>query len=128
MLAFQSRQVSCSMKILIVDDESLARSTLRSMLQELQVPLEVLEEATNGEEMVALVQQYTPDIVFVDIKMPKLNGLEAIKQAKAFAPDARWFILTGFSEFTYAHENWMRPRSLMAAIALPSSYGSCCRS
>ncbi len=92
------------MKILIVDDESLARSTLRSMLQELQVPLEVLEEATNGEEMVALVQQYTPDIVFVDIKMPKLNGLEAIKQAKAFAPDARWFILTGFSEFTYAQE------------------------
>jgi two-component system response regulator YesN len=92
------------MKILIVDDESLARSTLRSMLQELQLPLEVLEEATNGEEMVALVQRYTPDIVFVDIKMPKLNGLEAIKQAKAFAPDARWFILTGFSEFTYAQE------------------------
>jgi two-component system, response regulator YesN len=92
------------MKILIVDDESLARSTLRSMLQELQLPLEVLEEATNGEEMVALVQRYTPDIVFVDIKMPKINGLEAIKQAKAFAPDARWFILTGFSEFTYAQE------------------------
>lgn len=92
------------MKILIVDDESLARSTLRSMLQELQLPLEVLEEATNGEEMVALVQRHTPDIVFVDIQMPKLNGLEAIKQAKAFAPDARWFILTGFSEFTYAQE------------------------
>jgi YesN/AraC family two-component response regulator len=92
------------MKILIADDESLARSTLRSMLQELQLPLEVLEEATNGEEMVALVQRYTPDIVFVDIKMPKLSGLEAIKQAKAFAPDVRWFILTGFSEFTYAQE------------------------
>ena len=92
------------MKILIVDDESLARSTLRSMLQELQLPLEVLEEATNGEEMVAQVQRYIPDIVFVDISMPKLNGLEAIKQAKAFAPDARWFILTGFSEFAYAQE------------------------
>ena len=63
------------MKIMIVDDESLARSTLRSMLQELQMPLEVLEEATNGEEMVAQVQRYIPDIVFVDISMPKLNGL-----------------------------------------------------
>jgi two-component system response regulator YesN len=98
------------MKILIADDESLARSTLRSMVQELQVchdgeaPLELLEEATNGEEMVALVQRYTPDIVFVDIKMPRLNGLEAIKQAKTFAPNARWFILSGFSEFSYAQE------------------------
>ena len=73
-------------------------------MQELQLPLEVLEEATNGEEMVAQVQRYIPDIVFVDISMPKLNGLEAIKRAKAFAPDARWFILTGFSEFTYAQE------------------------
>ncbi|HEX8033385.1 MAG TPA: response regulator [Ktedonobacterales bacterium] len=92
------------MKILIADDESLARATLRSMLHDVQVPLEVLPDATNGEEMVTLVQRHTPDIVFVDIKMPKLNGLEAIKQAKAFALDARWFILTGFSEFTYAQE------------------------
>jgi two-component system response regulator YesN len=74
------------------------------MLQELRLPLEVVEDATNGEEMVVLVQRHTPDIVFVDIRMPKLDGLEAIKQAKAFAPDTRWSILTGFSEFTYAQE------------------------
>ncbi len=92
------------MKILIADDENLARSTLRSMLQELLLPLELLEDATNGEEMVELVRRYTPHIVFVDIKMPKLNGLEAIKSAKIFAPDTRWFILTGFSEFNYAQE------------------------
>ena len=92
------------MKILIADDEVLARSTLRSMLQDLKVPLELLDEATNGEEMVALVQRDTPDVVFVDIKMPKLNGLDAIRQAKAFAPDAKWFIMTGFSEFAYAQE------------------------
>jgi DNA-binding NarL/FixJ family response regulator/AraC-like DNA-binding protein len=92
------------MKILIADDESLARSTLRSMLQELQLPLELLEDATNGEEMVELVRRYRPHLVFVDIKMPKLNGLEAIKNARMFAPDTRWFILTGFSEFSYARE------------------------
>lgn len=92
------------MKVLIADDEILARSTLRSMLQELQLPLELLEDATNGEEMVERVQRYLPHVVFVDIKMPKLNGLEAIKKARAFAPDTRWFILTGFSEFCYAQE------------------------
>src|SRR5689334_10129198 len=92
------------MKILIADDESLARSTLRSMLQELPLPLELLEDATNGEEMVERVQRYMPQVVFVDIKMPKLSGLEAIKNVRAVAPDTRWFILTGFSEFSYAQE------------------------
>jgi two-component system response regulator YesN len=95
---------SQTMKVLIADDESLARSTLRSMLQELPLPLELLEDATNGEEMVERVQRFMPQIVFVDIKMPKLNGLEAIKKARTFAPDTRWFILTGFSEFCYAQE------------------------
>jgi two-component system response regulator YesN len=77
------------MTILIADNEVLARSTLRSMLQDLKVPLDLLDEATNGEEMVALVQRDTPDVVFVDFKMPNLNGLDAIRQAKVFAPDAK---------------------------------------
>src|SRR5437667_7850378 len=81
---------SSAMKILIADDESLARSTLRSMLQELPLPLELLEDATNGEEMVERVQRYMPQVVFVDIKMPKLSGLEAIKNVRAVAPDTRW--------------------------------------
>jgi YesN/AraC family two-component response regulator len=102
MVALQGRQATCSLKVLIADDESLARTTLRSMLQDLRLPLEIVEDATNGEEMIALVQRHAPDIVFVDIKMPRLDGLEAIRQAKAFAPDARWLIITGFSEFTYA--------------------------
>src|SRR6266566_3340872 len=78
------------MKILIADDESLARSTLRSMLQDLQLPLELQEDATNGEEMVEMVQSCMPHLVFVDIKMPKLNGLEAIRRARTFAPETRW--------------------------------------
>lgn len=62
------------MKILIAGDESLARSSLRDMLQELPLPLELLDDATNGEEMIALVRRHRPYIVFVDIKMPKLSG------------------------------------------------------
>src|SRR5262249_20315947 len=97
-------QAGSCLKILIADDESLARTTLRSILHQWQMPLETLEDAPNGEEMVELVRRHTPDIVFVDIRMPKLDGLEAIKRAKALAPDAQWLILTGFSEFTYAQE------------------------
>jgi two-component system, response regulator YesN len=92
------------MRILIADDEYLVRSSLRSMLDELNLPLDFVGEATNGEEMVAMVGQYFPDVAFVDIRMPKLNGLEAIRFGKKVSPNTRWYILTGFPEFEYAQE------------------------
>jgi two-component system response regulator YesN len=90
------------MKVLIADDEYLARSSLRSMLDELDLPIELVGEAANGEEMVALVRRHLPEVVFVDIHMPQLNGLEAIRIAKTASPQTKWFILTGFPEFKYA--------------------------
>ena len=92
------------MWILIADDEYLVRSSLKSMLEELNLPLDFIGEATNGEELIALAGLHLPDIAFVDIRMPKLNGLEAIRRGKAISPRTKWFILTGFSEFEYAKE------------------------
>src|SRR5437762_6846706 len=92
------------MRIVIADDEYLAISTLRSMLEESGIPLEIIGEATNGEELILQVRQIQPDAVFVDIRMPKLNGLEAIRAARETAPQTEWFILTGFPEFEYAQE------------------------
>ncbi len=92
------------MRVLIADDESLARANLRSTLQGLDIPIDIIGEASNGEELVELVRQSLPDVVFVDIRMPKVNGLEAIRLAKNDSPDTKWFILTGFSEFDYAKE------------------------
>lgn len=90
------------MRILIADDEKLVRYSLKSMLGELSLPFEVVDEASNGEEMVRLIKRHKPDLAFVDIKMPKLDGLEAIKESKEFSPDTDWVILTGFSEFEFA--------------------------
>ncbi len=92
------------MRVLIADDEYLVRTSLKSMLEELKVPLDFAGEATNGEEMVALAGQYLPDVAFVDIRMPRLNGLEAIKRGKKVSPHTRWYVLTGFPEFDYAQE------------------------
>jgi two-component system, response regulator YesN len=92
------------MKIIIADDERLVRVSIRSMLSELPLPIEIVGEASNGEELVALAAQYLPDAAFVDIKMPKLNGLEGIKAAKAVSPHTQWVVLTGYSEFSYAQE------------------------
>ena len=92
------------MRILIADDEYLVRASLISMLGELPLPNHSLQEATTGEQVVNLVRQDLPDVAFVDIRMPGLNGLEAIKAAKTLSPLTKWFILTGFPEFDYAHE------------------------
>jgi two-component system response regulator YesN len=92
------------MKILIADDESPARALLKNILQELNLPPECMKEAANGEQMIEQVKRHTPELVFVDIQMPGLNGLDAIRKAKTFSPYTRWIVLTGFSEFHYAHE------------------------
>jgi two-component system response regulator YesN len=92
------------MRVLIADDEYLARSSLRSMLEDLDLSLELVGEATNGEEMVKLVRRLSPEVVFVDIRMPQLNGLEAIRIGRTASPQTKWFILTGFPEFNYAQE------------------------
>ncbi|MEW9669391.1 response regulator [Ammoniphilus sp. 3BR4] len=92
------------MRILIADDESLIRSSLRSMLEEMNLPLQIIGEAANGEQTIQFVKECEPDLVFIDIRMPKINGLEAIKTGKTFSPHTRWVILTGFSDFNYARE------------------------
>ncbi|MES2117082.1 MAG: response regulator, partial [Pseudomonadota bacterium] len=62
---------------LIADDEDAMRDQLRSRLQEVWPALEIVAEATNGIEAVALAGQHQPDIVFLDIRMPGLSGIEA---------------------------------------------------
>jgi two-component system, response regulator YesN len=92
------------MRVVIADDEYLARASLKSMLAELEVAFDFVGEAATGREMAALVSQYLPEVVFVDIQMPELNGLEGIKLGKTASPRTHWFILTGFPEFDYAQE------------------------
>jgi len=68
------------MRILIADDEYLVRASLISMLGEVNLPVDSIREATTGEEMVSIIQQDLPDVAFVDIRMPGISGLEAIKE------------------------------------------------
>jgi two-component system response regulator YesN len=89
-------------KILIADDEKLVRYSLKSMLEEIDVSSRSIDVACNGEEMVAAVLRSSPDIAFVDIKMPRLDGLAAIKQARAISPRTHWIILTSHSSFDFA--------------------------
>jgi DNA-binding LytR/AlgR family response regulator len=67
-------------RAVIADDERLMRDQLRSRLQQVWPELEVVAEAKNGLEAVAAVSQHQPDVIFLDIRMPGLTGVEAAKE------------------------------------------------
>ncbi|XEC94665.1 helix-turn-helix domain-containing protein [Paenibacillus tarimensis] len=92
------------MNIVIADDERLSRINLLHLIEELGTPWKIVGEADNGEDLVKLVEAHRPDIGIVDIRMPKMDGLEAIKACVSRSPLTKWIILSGFSDFTYAQQ------------------------
>ena len=77
-----------SIKALLVDDHGIIRQGLRSLLAE-QPDIEVVAEAEDGRKAVALVREFLPDIVIMDITMPNLNGVEATKKITAEFPKTK---------------------------------------
>lgn len=67
------------MKVLVIDDERLAREELKSLLNSFN-SLEIVGEAKNGVEGIEKIQEETPDLVFLDIQMPGMNGFEMLKK------------------------------------------------
>ena len=74
-------------RALIADDERLMRDQLRARLAEVWPELEIVAEARNGEEAVTLTAQHHPDIVFLDIRMPVLTGVDAARQIAQLPTD-----------------------------------------
>lgn len=86
--------------ILTVEDHDVVRGALKSWLL-LNYPNTELLEARTGEEALAAVVAHQPDIVLMDISLPRMNGIEATGQIKALDPHVRLVILTGNDASTY---------------------------
>ena len=84
-------------KIMIVDDNEPIRSLFMALIDMLFPDCEVLS-ASNGEESIALARATEPDIIFMDINMPGMDGITATKQIKGFLPSARVVMLTGYDD------------------------------
>lgn len=82
-------------KILIADDQALLRKSLGQIIS-IDEELNVVSTASNGREAINLCERYKPDIVIMDIEMPKLNGIGALKVIKEKYPKTKVIILTTF--------------------------------
>ena len=80
-------------KIVIAEDHTILRDGLRALISS-QNNLEVIGEAGDGREAVRIVDNLEPDLLLIDLSMPKMNGIEAIKEIKNQHPDIKIIILT----------------------------------
>ena len=88
--------------LLIVDDEAEIRNGLRTVIPWESYSISLIGTASNGKEALEIIEKYHPDMVITDIKMPKMDGLELVKQAKKANFSSAFVILSGFDNFEYA--------------------------
>src|SRR6187402_1372298 len=123
-------------RALIIDDEPLARMVVQEYIQQYVGQIEVLQECNDGFEGLKAIQQYQPDIIFLDVQMPKINGFEMLELVdkqpavifttafdeyaiKAFEAHAIDYLLKPFSKerFNKAMEKYL---ALSAADSKPA--------
>jgi DNA-binding NarL/FixJ family response regulator len=91
--------------VLIVEDHTLVRSGIRTLL-EVEADMKVVGECGDGREAVRLFQRLKPDLVLMDVAMPNLNGIEAVRQIIALRPGARIIMLSMHADGQYVVESF----------------------
>jgi DNA-binding NarL/FixJ family response regulator len=92
-----------SIRVLLADDQALFREVLHTLLS-VQVDIEVVGEAANGEEALRLAAETRPDVVLMDLQMPVLDGVAATRRLQAELPQCRVIVLTTFDDDEYVFE------------------------
>lgn len=92
------------MKLFIADDEIDVREGLRYILDWAELGFYICGEGKNGADTLEQILISRPDVVLMDIRMPKMSGLDVIRQAKEQGFQGKFIILSGYSDFSYAQE------------------------
>jgi DNA-binding NarL/FixJ family response regulator len=88
---------SSSTRIIIADDHDLVREAMRSLLNS-EPDLRVIDEAKDGQETIELTRLHRPDLVLMDVRMPKMNGLEATRKIKEELPTTKVLIVSAYED------------------------------
>ncbi|MFI0820039.1 response regulator [Streptomyces sp. NPDC021098] len=91
------RRDGAAVRVLLVDDHQVVRRGLRTFL-EVQDDIDVVGEAADGEEGIARAEELRPDIVLMDVKMPGIDGIEALRKLRDLGNPARVLVVTSFTE------------------------------
>ncbi|KAB2331748.1 response regulator [Bacillus mesophilum] len=91
------------MKLLLVDDEQIEREGMQAILENSFSTL-LIEQARNGQEAAEMARTFHPDLILMDIKMPGINGLEAVKMIKDEFPDIQFIMVTAYDTVEYLHQ------------------------
>ena len=90
--------------VLIVEDEKLIRQGIRTMVQRSGVPIEVIMECNNGEAALDILKDQKVDVMFTDIRMPKMDGLELVREVQKLSHKPQIVAVSGYDDFAYAVE------------------------
>jgi len=91
------------LRVVLADDHPIIRKGLRLLVNE-QADMEVVGEADNGREAIAVAQRLHPDVVVMDVSMPELNGLKATEKLKELCPETKILTLTRHSDDGYLQQ------------------------
>lgn len=91
-------------RVMMIDDEESVRRLLQSSIDWTKLYMEVVGEASSGIEAINIIDELRPDVIFVDICMPFMNGIEFTKIATSRYPEMMVIVLTAFDDFEYARQ------------------------
>lgn len=89
-------------KVLVADDQELIRQSLKIILSS-KSNLEVTDTVSNGQEVIQSIRRNPPDVILMDIRMPKMDGVQCTKIIKGICPEIRIIILTTFDDDEYVY-------------------------
>lgn len=92
-------------RIMLADDEGIVTNSLSFVLNKNFQGQFDIETVKSGRGAIETAEHFRPDIIFMDIQMPGINGIEAMKEIRTFLPNAIFIVLTAYDKFDYAKES-----------------------